>query len=320
MELEEIAEGVRAGTQRMVARAITIVEAGGPAADELTRLIGPVRQHPAVIGITGPPGAGKSTLIASLIDEIRASGGRVAVLAFDPSSPFSGGALLGDRIRMTRRIGDRDLFIRSMATRGHGGGLSAAALDTILVLGAAQFDTILVESVGVGQTEIGVRSVADLVVVVLNPGTGDEIQTLKAGVMEIGDLYVVNKGDLAGAEDLERALVRSRLASPDSTHEPPIVRTSALQDDGIAALSRAITERMAVYEVEGVLARRREARVVTALEDIAGDLFREWLRTQTEQAGAVAVPYREMKRRIEEMLSALSLSDRQTDSTAGGPP
>lgn len=309
MEVSQLVEGLRRGEVRAVARAISTVERGGTERDELMRRLEAARPDagpPRILGLTGPPGAGKSTLIASLIVAAREAGDRVAVLAFDPTSPFSGGALLGDRLRMNRHGSDPGIYIRSMATRGHGGGLSAAALEAAIVLGAADFDTVLIESVGVGQTEVGILSVADVVAVILNPGAGDEIQTLKAGVMEIGDLYVVNKADLPGADDLHRALLRAQLVSPNTSLAPEFYTTVAETGKGVGELYHAMTRRVAALEDTGELASRRQARLVSALEQLAGDLFRAWVRRTGVAERVGTVPFGVLRERLSAVLARLT--------------
>jgi LAO/AO transport system kinase len=313
---DQLVSGVLAGKPRAVARAISAVEAGRSDRDELLHRLESAREGaapPRIIGFTGPPGAGKSTLISALVAAVRSSGERVAVLAVDPSSPFSGGALLGDRLRMTRHAGDDGVFIRSMATRGSGGGLSAATLEAAGVLGAAGFDMILLESVGVGQSEVGIMSVADVVVVVLNPGAGDEIQTLKAGVMEIGDLYLVNKADLVGADDLERSLQRANLVSPGTELPPVILRVIGADGTGVLQLYEAITERITALEATGELAQRRRLRLSGALEQMAGDLFRKWIHEHGLVNGTGQVPFGEVRRRLSELLESLSRTMEEHD-------
>ncbi len=316
--IERLVAGVLQRRPRAIARAISAVEAGKPGRDQLLRRLDEATESadpPRIIGLTGPPGAGKSTLINTLVDSARRAQARVAVLAVDPSSPFSGGALLGDRLRMTHHSGDGDVFIRSMATRGAGGGLSAAVLEAATVLGAAGFDTIFIESVGVGQSEVGIMSVADVVVVVLNPGTGDEIQTLKAGVMEIGDLYVVNKADLAGVDDLERSLRRANLVSPGTELAPVIVRTIASDGTGVAQAYQAIIDRVTALAASGDLTERRRRRLVGALEQLAGDLFAQWVRRHHLVNGAGQIPFGEVRRRLSEVLDAMSTMIHNTEAT-----
>ncbi len=238
--LLSLAQGVAKGQARAIGQAISLVEDNHPGASELMRLLHSLRREAVVIGITGAPGTGKSTLVDQLIERLREEKIPVGVVAVDPSSPFSGGAILGDRIRMMRHSSDEGVFIRSMATRGYLGGLAKATGDAIAILEAAGKKYIIVETVGVGQDEVDVVRHADLVMVVLTPGTGDDIQAFKAGVMEIGDLFVLNKSDLPEADRAERQL-RSMLelsAAGDSL--PPIVRTVATRGLGIDELRRAM--------------------------------------------------------------------------------
>ncbi|MGH8870867.1 MAG: methylmalonyl Co-A mutase-associated GTPase MeaB [Acidimicrobiia bacterium] len=219
------------GDRRALARLITAIEAGDPSAEtvvaDLVRTVAPVRR----VGITGPPGAGKSTLVNVMIGELRARGDEVAVLAVDPSSPITGGALLGDRVRMQGHVDDPGVYVRSMASRGHLGGLTRAATPTIAVLARAGFDIVLVETVGVGQSEVEVMDHVDVVVLVLGPGWGDQIQADKAGIVEITDVFVVNKGDKPGVDIVHRALLE-RLGDA----EAPVLVTTAISGEGVAAL------------------------------------------------------------------------------------
>ena len=233
MTIADLIAGARNGSQRAAGRLLSLVE--GERRDEVMASIGPssVRAGPA-IGITGPPGAGKSTTIAALVGAYRERGCRVAVLAVDPSSPFSGGALLGDRIRMAAHINDSDVLIRSVATRGHLGGLAAAVPAAIRLLGAIGYDVILLETVGVGQSEIEIAAVADPTVVILNPGAGDAVQAAKAGVLEVADIVAVNKADRDGAEQTVRDLRAETKA--------PIVSLVAARGEGVADLVAAIDD------------------------------------------------------------------------------
>jgi LAO/AO transport system kinase len=233
MEIADLIAGARNGSPRAAGRLLSLVE--GERRDEVLASIEPssARAGP-VIGITGPPGAGKSTTIAALVSAFRERGRRVAVLAVDPSSPFSGGALLGDRIRMAAHINDSDVLIRSVATRGHLGGLAAAVPAAIRLLGAIGYHVVLLETVGVGQSEIEIAAVADPTVVILNPGTGDAIQAAKAGVLEVADIVVVNKADRDGAEQT----VRDLRAETDA----PIVSLIAARGEGITELMAAIED------------------------------------------------------------------------------
>ena len=242
-EAAAAAERILAGDRRALARAISAVEDEAPAAAEVVAALRRRAERAArVVGVTGPPGAGKSTLVAAMAAELVARGERVAVVAIDPSSPLSGGALLGDRIRMTDLHGEERVYIRSLATRGHPGGLSHATQGVIDLLAAAGFDTVLLETVGAGQSEVDVRRVAQVCVVVCPPGLGDDIQALKAGMLEIADLYVVNKADRPGAKRTERdllGLVALRGVSKGAG-AAPVLRTTATRREGIAELVDAI--------------------------------------------------------------------------------
>lgn len=237
----EIAEKVLAGEPRFVARAITLVENGGDGAADLMKQIYPHTGHAQVIGITGSPGAGKSSLVDKLAEFYKNAGEKVGIVCIDPSSPFSGGAILGDRIRMNTLGLDKNIFIRSMATRGNLGGLSRATVDAVSILDAAGFDKVIVETVGVGQDEVEIVKTADVSVVVLVPGMGDDIQAIKAGIMEIGDVFVINKADREGVirtkKELEALL---NLAHRPDMWNPPIVPTIATENKGIDELAAAI--------------------------------------------------------------------------------
>jgi LAO/AO transport system kinase len=238
MAVADLIANARNGSQRAAGRLLSLVE--GEGRDEVLAGIDSASAHSVahsvlVIGITGPPGAGKSTTIAALVGAYRQRGRRVAVLAVDPSSPFSGGALLGDRIRMTRHINDSDVMIRSVASRGHLGGLAAAVPAAIRVLGAICYDVILLETVGVGQSEIEIAAIADPTVVILNPGAGDAVQAAKAGLLEVADIVVVNKADRDGAKQTMRDL-RAELGPSGA----PIVSLIAARDEGITDLMTAI--------------------------------------------------------------------------------
>jgi LAO/AO transport system kinase len=233
MTIADLISGARNGSQRAAGRLLSLVE--GDRRDEVLASIGPSSVLVVlVIGITGPPGAGKSTTIAALVGAYRERGCRVAVLAVDPSSPFSGGALLGDRIRMAAHINDSDVLIRSVATRGHIGGLAAAVPAAVRLLGAIGYDVILLETVGVGQSEIEIAAVADPTVVILNPGAGDAVQAAKAGVLEVADIVAVNKADREGAEQTVRDLRAETKA--------PIVSLVAAKGKGVAELVAAIDD------------------------------------------------------------------------------
>jgi LAO/AO transport system kinase len=263
---ETLREGVRAGDRRALARAITLVENSDPLAYELVHDLYPETGRAYSIGITGPPGVGKSTLISALVRELRAEGRTIGVISVDPSSPFSQGALLGDRIRLADHFLDPGVFIRSMGTRGHLGGLSEAALQALLVLDAAGRDLVFVETVGTGQSEIEVMSVADTVVLALMPGSGDSVQALKAGIMEIPDVIAINKKDHPAAKTMLNE-VRSILAlDTERDWRPPIVLTEAVTGEGVETLWGKIAEHRAHLESDGLLEERRR-------RNLAGEVF-----------------------------------------------
>jgi len=255
-----------------VARLISLVEDGHPALPEVMAALAPHGGHAHVVGLTGSPGVGKSTTTAALITALRARDQRVAVLAVDPSSPFSGGALLGDRIRMEQHATDPGVFLRSVASRGHLGGLSFATPQVLRVLDAAGFDVVLLETVGVGQSEVEVAARADTTVVIVAPGMGDGIQAAKAGILEIGDVFVVNKADRDGAEDTVRDLrhmiqLGNRERSVD--WRTPVVRTVASRADGIPDLLEALDAHRSWLAESGALEARRSQRARSEIEAIA---------------------------------------------------
>ncbi len=231
----ELVAAARAGDPRSLARMVSLIENGAPQLRPLMRAVAPYAGHARVVGLTGSPGVGKSTVTGALIRAYRAAGLRVGVLAVDPTSPFTGGALLGDRVRMQEHATDAGVFIRSMATRGHLGGLSVAAPQALRVLDAAGFDVICVETVGVGQAEVEIAALADSTLVILAPGMGDSIQTAKAGILEIADIFVVNKSDRPGAQEAVRDL-RTMLGMAryeDGAWKPRIVAATATAGEGI---------------------------------------------------------------------------------------
>jgi LAO/AO transport system kinase len=263
---ESLAAGVRAGDRRALARAITLVENSDPLAYEVVRDLYPETGGAYAVGITGPPGVGKSSLISALVRHVRDGGRSVGVLSVDPSSPFSQGALLGDRIRLADHFLDQDVFIRSMGTRGHLGGLAEATLQAMLVLDAAGKDVVFLETVGAGQSEVEVIGVADTIVLVLMPGSGDSIQALKAGIMEIPDVIAINKMDHPAAKTMLNE-VRSILSlDRERAWRPPIVLTEAMRGDNVEELWSRVEEHRAYLESEGLLEERRR-------KNLAGEVF-----------------------------------------------
>ena len=270
-EVRDVAAAVRSGNPRALGRLISWIENASAVLPMIMKELAPDTGHAHIVGLTGAPGVGKSTTVTALVRALRARGDRVGVLAVDPSSPFSGGALLGDRVRMQEHALDRDVYIRSMATRGHLGGLAVATLQALRVFDAAGFDTVIVETVGVGQSELEVAETADAVLVLLAPGMGDGIQAAKAGILEIGDIFVVNKSDRDGAQALVREL-RTMIALADRGRQdwkPPIVMTVAHENRGIVDLLDAV-DRFRASQVEtGRAALRRIARARREVESIA---------------------------------------------------
>ena len=259
MEHSELLEKLFAGETRAVARAITKAENGADDAAEIMKAVFPKTGNAVIIGITGSPGAGKSSLVDKLAFHYRDKGEKVGIVCVDPSSPFSGGAILGDRIRMQTLGLDKNVFIRSMATRGNLGGLSRATVDAVAILDAAGFDKIIVETVGVGQDEVEIVKTADVSVVVLVPGMGDDIQAIKAGIMEIGDVFVINKADREGVLRTEKELeALLSLAHRPDFWNPPIVKTIATENKGIEDLAQAI-ESYNEFQKTGENLERRKA-------------------------------------------------------------
>ena len=266
---ESLAAGVRAGDRRALARAITLVENSEPVAYEVVRDLYPETGHAYAVGITGPPGVGKSTLIGALVRHVRAQDRSVGVISVDPSSPFSQGALLGDRIRLADHFLDPEVFIRSMGTRGHLGGLAEATLQAMLVLDAAGKDLVFLETVGAGQGEVEVIAIADTVVLVLMPGSGDSIQALKAGIMEIPDVIAINKLDHPAAKTMLNE-VRSVLAlDTESAWQPPIVLTEASRGENVPELWEKVEEHRAFLESEGRLEAQRRRNLASEVFAVA---------------------------------------------------
>ena len=274
-DIEALAEQVVAGDRRSIARAISLVERGDPGLPELTQRLFPATGRAHTVGLTGSPGVGKSSLTARLVEHARSLGLGVAVLAVDPTSPFSGGALLGDRLRMQAHATDPEVFIRSMATRGHLGGMALAAPEAIRVLDAAGKDVVFVETVGVGQAEVEIATQTDTTLVVVSPGWGDAVQVSKAGILEIADVFVVNKADREGAGEAARDLgIMLGMGAPVDW-KPPIVQTSTLDGKGIEELWGAIKRHRAHLAESGRLEARRRARLLGEVRGIVAGWLEE---------------------------------------------
>jgi len=274
MSAAALVDRLRRGERRAIARAVTELETLSAHASTLLQVMQPHLGHALVLGFTGPPGAGKSTLVNALIRELRAQDRRVGVIAVDPSSPISGGAILGDRIRMTAALDDDGVYVRSLASRGYLGGLSPAAVRIIDALDAAAFDIIVLETVGTGQNEIDVAEVADVRIVISAPGLGDDIQAMKSGLLEIADILVVNKGDREGAERTLQQLVGALSIRAGDAGKVPVVKTTATTGEGLATLLSEIDTvgRRALRE-SGIERRRRRARylIARAAADLVAD-------------------------------------------------
>jgi LAO/AO transport system kinase len=270
-EPEALIGEARAGDPRALARLVSLVEDESAALPAIMKIIAPLTGHAHIVGLTGSPGVGKSTVTAALVRWYRSEGQRVGVLAVDPSSPFSGGALLGDRIRMQDHATDDQVFIRSMASRGHLGGLAWATPQALRILDAAGFDVILIETVGVGQAEVEIASLADSSLVVVAPGLGDSIQAAKAGILEIADVFIVNKSDRPGTQEVIRDL-RTMLAMASyrpGEWKPPIIATTAPSGEGISDVAAAIDKHRSWLADSGELGDRRQARAREEISAIA---------------------------------------------------
>jgi LAO/AO transport system kinase len=278
-----LAERLLSGDKRALARAISLVEDDDPQGWELVREVYPHTGNAAVVGFTGPPGAGKSTLIGALVKHQRAHERDVAVLSIDPSSPFRGGALLGDRIRLTEHFLDPGVYIRSMASRGALGGLAEAALQAALLMDASGKDDVFVETVGVGQAEVDVIDHADSVVLVLIPGSGDSIQALKAGVMEIPDIIVVNKADHPLTDTMVREIRTTLSLGPQEGWRVPIIKTEAVRGEGIEELAKKLGEHREYVESEGMLSDRRRRNLMNEVIGLAALRLRRELEESVRE-------------------------------------
>jgi LAO/AO transport system kinase len=280
MDVDAIVTGVLAREPRAIARAISLVEDGDDGLPALSAGVFPHTGSAATIGLTGAPGVGKSTIATALVRTARANDRRVAVLAIDPTSPYTGGALLGDRVRMQEHATDPDVFIRSMATRGHLGGMALAAPEAVRILDAAGFDLVIVETVGVGQAEIDVAAATDTTLVVLAPGLGDAIQMAKAGILEVADVFVVNKADRDGAAEVQRELRQMLHLGAARPWDPPVLATVASDGTGIDELWADIERHHAWLVSTGALAVDREAAVVHEVRALAAERLASSVQAQ----------------------------------------
>ncbi len=309
MSSEELIDRVIAGDPKAVARVISKIEDGTPDSPSLMKEIFPRTGRALIVGVTGAPGAGKSSLVDKLAAFYRGRGERVGIIAVDPSSPFSGGAILGDRIRMQKLALDSGVFIRSMATRGNLGGLARTTVEVVAILDAAGYDKIIVETVGVGQDEIEIAKTADVCVVVLVPGMGDDVQTMKAGIMEIGDVLVINKADREGVLRAEKELAALlSLARRDDDWEAPVVKTVAIENKGVEELAAAI-ERFAEFQRQAPAANKRRQAIARwrILELLRERLIAQALNGHSSEkldslAAEVAIKKRDPYSAVEELM------------------
>ena len=307
----ELAERLLAGDKRALARAISLVENDDPEGWALVREVFPHTGRAAVVGFTGPPGAGKSTLIGAIVGHARAREREVAVLSIDPSSPFTHGALLGDRIRLSDHFLDPGVFIRSMASRGSLGGLSEATLQAALLMDAAGKDDVLLETVGVGQAEVDIIDHADTVVLVLMPGSGDSVQALKAGVMEIPDVIVVNKADHPLTDTMVREIRGVLSLGPRTSWRVPIVRTEAARGEGVEELVGRVEEHRAHIEAEGTLSERRRRNLRSEVVAICTHRLRRRLEEQLDaDAGFAELLEEVVARRLDPATAASRILER----------
>ncbi len=315
----DLAERLLAGEKRALARAISLVENGDPAGAELVAELYPRTGKARIVGFTGPPGVGKSTIIGALVKDLRGRDRRVAVLSIDPSSPFTRGALLGDRIRLSEHFLDDGVFIRSMASRGALGGLAEAALQAALVMDAAGFDDVLLETVGVGQAEIDIVDHADTVVLALMPGSGDSIQALKAGVMEIPDVIVVNKAEHPLTDTMVREVRTALSLGPTGDWKVPIIKAVATEGTGIGELLDAIEAHRTHVEESGTLDERRARNLRSEVLGLATARLRRELEARIAEDGSVASLLESVVRReTDPATAAAELLDRSRGGSADG--
>jgi LAO/AO transport system kinase len=315
MDVEALVKGVLAGERRAVARAISAVEDGADDLEALSEGIFASTGRAATIGLTGAPGVGKSTLAAGLVRVGRARDLRAAVLAVDPTSPYTGGALLGDRVRMQEHATDPSVFIRSMATRGHLGGMALAAPEAVRILDAAGYDRVVVETVGVGQAEVDVAAATDTAVVVLAPGMGDAVQMAKAGILEVADVFVVNKADRDGAGEVVRELRQMLHLGAARDWDPPVLTVSATGGDGIDEVWDAVESHRAHLEASGALGAKRRVRLLREVEALAAARFR--LEISGALAADPALADDLVERRTDPYAAAAMLVERASSHDAG---
>jgi LAO/AO transport system kinase len=309
---QSLAERLLEGDKRALARAITLIENDDPEGWELVREVFPKTGRARIVGLTGPPGVGKSTLIGALTAEMRKADRDVAVLSIDPSSPFTRGALLGDRIRLSDHFLDAGVFIRSMASRGALGGLSEATLQAALLMDASGKDDVFIETVGVGQAEIDIVDHGDTIVLVLMPGSGDSIQALKAGVMEIPDIIVVNKADHPMTDTMIREIRGVLSLGPSTSWRVPIVKTEAAKGEGVAELAEKITEHRDHIEAEGTLEERRARNLRNEVLELAASRMRRRLEAAVADDESVReLLDRVVKRELDPASAAKELLERQ---------
>ena len=288
----DLAQELIKGNHRAIARAISLVENNGSAAQEMMKKIFPGTGKSLVIGITGPPGSGKSTLVDQVVVHLRKNGKKIGIIAVDPSSPFTGGAILGDRIRMMRHSTDPEVFIRSMAARGHLGGLAKATGEVITILEAAGKDFILVETVGVGQDEVEVVKLADIVLVIVIPGAGDEIQAFKAGIMEIADIFVLNKADSPDAGKTERQIKAMLDLGFEGDTMPPIVKTVATKGEGVEPL---------INEIDKLVGSKSQEFINSRKKRLISWMLRDIISEKIYQTVSKNIPESEFERLVEKI-------------------